>query len=104
MSVEICVECHKLGWTTIQPIYRLDDKSLCRPHYEASKRDKPAKDRKDKIEQTLVQAQKLDGLEAIQAWRRLCRELEHMTQPEARMPRFNGLLHAVWIAASNDQT
>jgi len=63
-----------------------------------------AKDRKDKVELVLRQAQKLDGLEAIQAWRRLTRELGHMADPEARMPRFNGLLHAVWIAASNDQT
>lgn len=62
------------------------------------------KDRKDKVEAVLVQAQKLDGHEAVQAWRRLCRELEFMTQPEARMPRFNPLLHALWIAASNDQT
>lgn len=52
----------------------------------------------------LAQAQKLDGHEAVQAWRRLCRELEFMTDPEATMPRFNALLHACWIAASNDQT
>lgn len=62
------------------------------------------KDRKDRVELVLAQAQKLDGPEAVQAWRRLCRELEHLTQPEARMPRFNALLHATWIAASNDQT
>lgn len=68
------------------------------------------KDRKDKIEQVLKQAQKIDSgcalgeAEMVQAWRRLCRELEHMTNPESRMPRFNGLLHAMWIAASNDQT
>lgn len=69
------------------------------------------KDRKDKIEQVLKQALKVDSgpspqrdAEIVQAWRRLCRELGHMTHPEARMPRFNGLLHAVWIAASNDQT
>ena len=61
-------------------------------------------DRKDKLDMVLAQARKLDGDEAIQAWRRLCRELDHMTQPEARMPRFNALLHACWIAASNDQT
>lgn len=61
-------------------------------------------DRKDKMEKVLTQADKLDGVEAIQAWRRLCLELGHMTAPEARMPRFNRLLHAVWIAASNDQT
>lgn len=62
------------------------------------------RDRKDRLEMVLVQAQKLDGLEAIQAWRRLCREIEHMTEPEARMPRFNGLLDGLWIASSNDQT
>jgi hypothetical protein len=61
-------------------------------------------DRKDKVEMLLDQAKKLDGTEAVQAWRRLCRELEHMTSPESRMPRFNALLHALWIAASNDQT
>lgn len=62
------------------------------------------KDRKDKIDLVLSQAQKLDGPEAVQAWRRLCRELDFMAHPEAGMPRFNGLLHACWIAASNDQT
>lgn len=62
------------------------------------------KDRKSKVEQVLRQARKLEGIEAVYAWRRLCRELENMTHPEARMPRFNGLLHACWIAASNDQT
>lgn len=62
-------------------------------------------DRKDRIELVLVQAQKqMDGTAEVQAWRRLCRELEHMTQPEERMPRFDTLLHALWIAASNDQT
>lgn len=60
--------------------------------------------RKDSIEMVLTQAEKVDGTEAIQAWRRLCRELGHMTHPEACMPRFKTLLHAVWIAASNDQT
>lgn len=62
------------------------------------------KDRKDKLEYVLAQAQQLDGAEAIRAWRRLCRELGHMADPEAAMPRFNALLHALWIAASNDQT
>jgi len=60
--------------------------------------------RKDEIELVLNQSQKLDGDDAIQAWRRLCRELGHMTHPESRMPKFKGLLHALWIAASNDQT
>ena len=60
--------------------------------------------RKDQLEMVLTQAQKLDGDEAVQAWRRLVRELDFMSHPEARMPRFNQLLHACWIAASNDQT
>lgn len=61
-------------------------------------------DRKGQIETVLALAQNLDGDEAVQAWRRLCRELDHMTHPESRMPRFYGLLRACWIAASNDQT
>lgn len=61
-------------------------------------------DRKEKIELVLTQALNLDGDDAVQAWRRLCRELDNMTHAESRPPRFNGLLHAVWIAASNDQT
>lgn len=61
-------------------------------------------DRKDRVELVLATARKLDGDEAVQAWRRLCRELEFMTEPEATMPRFNALLHACWIAASNDHT
>jgi hypothetical protein len=60
--------------------------------------------RKDEIDLVLAQSQKLDDDEVVQAWRRLCRELEFMTDAEARMPRFKGLLHALWIAASNDQT
>ncbi len=63
-------------------------------------------DRKDKIEMILAQSGKFGGNEdeEVQAWRRLCRELNHLAHPEAKMPRFNSLLHAVWIAASNDQT
>ncbi len=61
------------------------------------------KDRKDKLEMVLAQARS-QNLDEVQAWRRLCRELEHLTDPEAQMPRFNALLHALWIAASNDQT
>ena len=65
-----------------------------------------AKDRKDKIEQVLKQAQKADVTpeEAQRAWHRLCRELSHMTEPEARMPRFNGLLRSIWVAATNEQS
>jgi hypothetical protein len=64
----------------------------------------PNQDRKDRVEMVLAKAQRLGGDEAAQAWGRLCRELGNMAHPEARMPRFNGLLHACWIAASNDQT
>lgn len=62
--------------------------------------------RKDKIEIILTQAGKFGGneQEEVQAWRRLCRELNHLAEPKARMPRFNSLLYACWIAAFNDQT
>lgn len=62
------------------------------------------KDRKTQIEQTLIQAQKLEGREAEQAWYRLCRELSFMSEPEARPPRFAGLLRSVWAAATNEQS
>ena len=63
------------------------------------------KDRKDKVEQVLKQARKnIGNVEASLAWERLCRELENLTEPEARMPRFNGLLRAVWVAATNEQS
>jgi hypothetical protein len=63
-------------------------------------------DRKTNIELTLVQAEKLitDQGECKQAWLRLIRELEFMSEPEARMPKFNALMHAIWIAATGDQT
>lgn len=63
-------------------------------------------DRKTKIDRTAAEAQKLcdDNNEIRQAWFRLIRELEFMSDPEAKMPRFNQLLHAIWIAASGDQT
>lgn len=64
------------------------------------------KDRKDRIEMILARSGKFGGNEdeEVQAWRRLLRELNHLAHPEAKTPRFNSLLHAVWIAASNDQT
>lgn len=63
------------------------------------------KDRKAKIELVLAQAQKAVGTdEASLAWQRLCRELETMTEPECGMPRFNKLLNAVWVAATNEQS
>lgn len=63
-------------------------------------------DRKDKVEVVLKAARNIAHapLETNQAWLRLCRELDFMVQPEARMPRFNTLLNAVWIAATNEQT
>lgn len=63
-------------------------------------------DRKTRIESTLIQARKIaaDSNATRQAWLRLIRELEFMSDPEAKMPRFNPLLHAVWIAATGDQT
>lgn len=64
-----------------------------------------SKDRKERIEQVLAQARKAIGAEeAALSWQRLCRELEFMTEPEARMPRFAGLLRAVWVAATNEQS
>ena len=62
-------------------------------------------DRKTAIERTLKQAMKLHGddHESASAWMRLCRELEAMAEPEARMPRFNGLLRAIWSAATNEE-
>lgn len=64
------------------------------------------KDRKAKIELVLREARKANAFrdESATAWDRLCRELEHMVDPDARPPRFHGLLHALWIAASNDRT
>lgn len=63
------------------------------------------KDRKEQIEQALRQGEKLMGTEeASRAWQRLCRELRAMSEPEARMPRFDRLLRAVWVAATNEQS
>lgn len=67
---------------------------------------KPSADRKDKIEQVI---QQLSGraeseTESLVTCQRLCKELENMVHPEARMPRFNGLLRAIWAAATNEQS
>lgn len=59
-------------------------------------------DRKTRIELTVRQARKLSGLEAALAWDRLWTQLEAMCEPEARAPRFNGLLRAIWAAATNE--
>ena len=68
--------------------------------------EKAVKDRKGKIENVIRQAVKLeiDEHEMALAWHRLCVELEHMAEPEARPPRFNRLLDAIWIAATNEQS
>jgi hypothetical protein len=63
-----------------------------------------SKDRKHKIEQTYRQAANLKDGEASQAWYRLCNELLNISEPEARPPRFNALLRAVWVAATNEQS
>ncbi|MBU6231577.1 hypothetical protein KGP36_02820 [Patescibacteria group bacterium] len=64
------------------------------------------KDRKAKIEWTLREARKVAGdngyMPAAQAWERLCEQLEVMIKPEARPPRFKGLLDAIWKAATNE--
>lgn len=59
-------------------------------------------DRKTRIEVTARKANELCGIEAAVAWRRLCSQLEWMAEPEARPPRFNGLLRAIWAAATNE--
>jgi len=63
-------------------------------------------DRKTKVEAVLRNAQHIAGYEkeAQAAWCRLCRELQAMIEPEARMPRFKGLLRAIWTAATNEQS
>lgn len=102
MSVK-CLTCgfeltpkkHCVHWSPDVPI------SFAAPSNAASRRKR---DRKDKLDLVLAQATMLHGDAAIKAWWTLCRELGQMTHPEAPMPRFNTLLHAVWIAASNDQT
>lgn len=59
-------------------------------------------DRKTKIEVVLKQAVKTEDDSG--AWCRLCHELESMAEPEARPPRFNRLLRAIWVAATNEQS
>ena len=63
------------------------------------------KDRKEAIDLVILQAENLAGTsEASLAWNRLCREMRSLSDPEARPPRFAGLLRAVWIAATNEQS
>ena len=98
-------------------VFKFDERSLVGPEevremprgllpasYLSEGHWESAKDRKDKIDMVLDQAKTLNDPEAVHAWRRLIRELGHLTHPEARMPRFNTLLHALWIAATNDHT
>lgn len=63
-------------------------------------------DRKTAIENVLRELRKLDtsGHEIAQCYFRLIRELEFMTHPEVKMPRFDALLNSIWIAATNEQT
>lgn len=77
----------------------MDMCDICKPPIRAT-----PKDRKEKIEQVLAKAKELDFCDAADAWERLCVELEAMTEPEARPPRFAGLLRAVWVAATNEQS
>lgn len=63
------------------------------------------KDRKSRIDQVWTQADKLNGhLESGLAWQRLCNELRNISDPESRPPRFNALLKAIWVAATNEQS
>lgn len=60
-------------------------------------------DRKTKVEAVLRKADVImDPEDTFDAWFRLCEELRHMTEPEARPPRFNRLLRAIWVAATNE--
>lgn len=79
---------------------------VSRNECQESMKTKKHTDRKTSIENVLREARKVgsDEHEMCQAWLRLCRELEFMTDPEARMPRFNSLMHSLWIAATNDHT
>lgn len=64
------------------------------------------KTRKDEIDLVAAQCERIahDPNEVRQAWLRICRELRFLSDPEAKPPKFNALLHAIWIAASGDQT
>lgn len=61
-------------------------------------------DRKTRIEETLKAALDLRDDEAAYAWGRLAVQLDFMCSVEARPPRFNGLLRAIWIAATNESS
>lgn len=61
--------------------------------------------RKDKIEMVTKFGMSLTNqAEAANAWHRLMSELVAMSEPEARSPRFSGLLRSIWAAATNEQS
>lgn len=60
-------------------------------------------DRKTKIEAVVRAISAVSQEDTRYAWNRLCNELEHMAEPDARPPRFNRLLRAIWVAATNEQ-
>lgn len=62
-------------------------------------------DRKTHLDGVLFRARRITSSanECQQAWLRLCRELEFMSEPEAKMPRFNRLLNAIYFAATNEE-
>lgn len=59
-------------------------------------------DRKTRIEVTVDHMGPMTHHEAALAWERLRLKLDAMTEPTARPPRFNGLLMAIYSAASNN--
>lgn len=61
-------------------------------------------DRKARVELVFHRAYQLSGKNAEDAWHRLTAELDNMSSPEARPPRFKSLLRAIWAAATNEQS
>lgn len=63
-------------------------------------------DRKTKIEAVLKAAEytRERSGDAGECWIVLLDELRAMTEPEARPPRFNRVLRAIWVAATNEQS
>lgn len=62
--------------------------------------------RKDEIEKVVRNGKRIliSTGESALAWRRFMDELEAMTEPEARNPKFAGILRAIWAAATNEQS
>lgn len=71
-------------------------------HRDRDSERRKHEDRKTRVDYVHAQAVRLSGCEASAAWNRLVIELQAMTEPEARMPRFNPLLNAIWRAATNE--